>query len=105
MERSRASVTGLQETAATRGTSDRAICFDWSSAPARGGSKTSPSKAFSSLNVRGRRKRSRRSLVTRFRPAANRKRSEERRVGKECSQAEKGAGRSAKDATEEGSGP
>ena len=49
MRRSRASVAGLQETAATNGTSERAICFDWSSAPARGGSKTRPSKAFELL--------------------------------------------------------
>ena len=43
--RSRANVAGLQDTAATNGMSERAICFDWSSAPARGGSNTSPSKA------------------------------------------------------------
>ena len=52
------------------GISERAICLAWSSAPARGGSKTSPSKLASSLKDSGRRNRSRRSPVTRFSPAA-----------------------------------
>ena len=58
-------MTGLHDTAATRGTCEPASWRDCSAAPARGGSNTTASKPPSSLAPSGRRPRSRSSVVTR----------------------------------------
>ena len=56
-----------------RGTREAASASAWALAPARGGSMTTPSKAFSSAGESGNAKRSRRSVSTRFNPFARRR--------------------------------
>ncbi len=79
MRTSRDSVPGLQETATTVGTFERASCSACACAPERAGSKTTASMPTSSLAASGMRKRSRTLVSMGFRPWASRAAADERR--------------------------